>query len=87
VEDSCGLPDRVKGVLRYKSRTSRSVDINSDSTCNADDGKSVIGFGDLPFSYTAFACVSSWIKEGALNRVAPSRTSALTRKTTRGPSG
>jgi hypothetical protein len=51
VKDSCGLPDRVKGVLRYKGGSSRSVDINSDGTGNANDGKSVIGFGDLPSSY------------------------------------
>ncbi|HKH12875.1 MAG TPA: hypothetical protein VKA73_17170 [Rubrobacter sp.] len=72
VHDRCGLPDRVKGVLRYEGGTRRSVDINSDATCNANDGKSVIGFGDLPASYTAFACVSSWIQDGALNRVAQS---------------
>jgi len=35
------------------------VDINSDGTCNANDGKSVIGFGDLPSSHAAFACVYS----------------------------
>jgi len=72
VQDSCGLPDRVKGVLRYQGGTRRSVDIDSDATCNANDGKSVIGFGDLPAGYTAFACVSSWVKDGALNRVAQS---------------
>jgi len=71
VEDSCGLPDRVKGELRYEGGTRRSVDINDNATCNANDGKSVIGFGDLPSGYTAFACVSSWIQDGP-NRVAQS---------------
>lgn len=71
VQDSCGLPDRVKGELRYKGGTGRSVDINSNATCNANDGKSVIGFGDLPSNYTAFACVWSWIQDGP-NRVAQS---------------
>ncbi len=71
VHDSCGIPDRVKGELRYEGGTRRSVDINVDATCNANDGKSVIGFGDLPSGYTAFACVSSWIQDGP-NRVAQS---------------
>ena len=71
VQDSCGLPDRVKGELRYQGGTKRSVDINSDASCNANDGKSVIGFGDLPSNYTAYACVSSWIQKGP-NRVAQS---------------
>ena len=48
------------------------VDINSNATCNANDGKSVIGFGDLPSSYTAYACTSTWIKDGAPDRVASS---------------
>ena len=72
VKDSCGIPDRVRGELRYEGGTSRSVDINTDATCNSSDGKSVIGFGDLPSSYTAYACVSSWIVDNAPNRVAHS---------------
>jgi hypothetical protein len=71
VRDSCGLPDRVKGELRYEGGTRRSVDINRDASCNANDGRSVIGFGDLPSGYLAFACVSSWIQDGP-NRVAQS---------------
>jgi hypothetical protein len=72
VQDSCGMPDRVKGELRYRGGTGRSVDINSDATCNASDGKSVIGFGDLPSAYTAYSCVSTWVDNNALNRVASS---------------
>ena len=72
VQDSCGIGDRVKGELRYKGGTGRSVDINSDGSCNANDGKSVIGFGDLPAGTLAYACVSSWIVDGAPDRVASS---------------
>ena len=72
VQDSCGIPDRVKGELRYQGGTSRSVDIDSDATCNASDGKSVIGFGDLPSGYIAYNCVSTWVDNNALNRVASS---------------
>lgn len=72
VQDSCGIRDRVKGELRYEGGTSRSVDINSNGTCNANDGKSVIGFGDLPDGTVAYACVSSWIVKNAPDRVASS---------------
>ena len=72
VQDSCGIPDRVKGELRYQGGTRRSVDINSNGSCNANDGKSVIGFGNLPSGYTAFACVSTWVDNNALDRVASS---------------
>ena len=72
VEDSCGIRDRVKGELRYEGGTSRSVDINSNGTCNANDGKSVIGFGDLPQGTVAYACVASWVVNNAPDRVASS---------------
>ncbi len=68
VDDPCGVRDRVKGQLRYQGNTSRSVDMNTSGTCNASDGKSVVGFGDLPGSYTGRACVFSWIQNGP-NRV------------------
>jgi hypothetical protein len=72
VGDSCGLPDRVKGELRYQGGTSRSVDINTNGSCNANDGKSVIGFGDLPDGTLAYACVASWVVNNAPDRVASS---------------
>ena len=68
VDDPCGVRDRVKGQLRYQGNTSRSVDMNTSGTCNANDGKSVVGFGDLPGSYTGKACVYSLIQNGP-NRV------------------
>lgn len=72
VQDSCGMPDRVKGVLRYQGGTRRSVDVNSNATCNANDGKSVIGFGDLPDGVVAYACVAYWVENNAPDRVASS---------------
>jgi hypothetical protein len=72
VQDSCGIPDRVKGELRYQGATSRSADIDRDATCNTSDGKSVIGFGDLPSGYTAYACVSTWHDANDPDRVASS---------------
>ncbi len=72
VQDSCGIPDRTKGELRYQGRASRSADINTNGSCNANDGKSVIGFGDLPDGTLAYACVASWIVNNAPDRVASS---------------
>lgn len=69
VEDLCGVRDKVRGRLLYRGGISRSVDMNSAGTCNASDGKSVVGFGALPGSYTGKACVFSWIQDGP-NRVA-----------------
>ena len=68
VDDPCGLRDRVEGRLRYEGNTSRSVDMNTRGTCNASDGRSVVGFGDLPGSDTGAVCVFSWIQNGP-NRV------------------
>ncbi len=72
VQDSCGVPDRVKGEMRYQGGTSRSVDINGNGSCNANDGKSVVGFGDLPDGTLAYACVASWVVKDAPDRVASS---------------
>jgi hypothetical protein len=72
VHDSCGIPDRVKGELRYQGGTSRSVDMDTRGNCTPNDGKSVIGFGDLPSGYTAITCVSFWPVKGAPDRVGSS---------------
>ena len=72
VQDSCGIRDRVKGELRYEGGTTRSVDINTNGSCNPNDGKSVIGFGDLPGGTLAYACVASWVVDNAPDRVASS---------------
>lgn len=71
VQDACGIPDRVRGTLRYRGTVSRSVDIERDATCNSNDFKSVVGFGDLPSGYTAYACVWTWVQDGP-DRVAHS---------------
>ena len=72
VQDSCGITDRVKGELRYQGGTSRSVDIESNGTCNPNDGESVIGFGDLPSETLAMTCVAYWVVDGGADRVASS---------------
>ena len=72
VQDSCGIQDRVKGELRYQGDTSTPVDIDSNGTCNPNDGKSVIGFGDLPSETLAMACIAYWVVDDAPDRVASS---------------
>jgi hypothetical protein len=69
VQDSCGIPDRVKGELRYKGGIKRGVNIRDDRTCTSNDYKSVVGFGDLPSNYTATTCIWAWVQNGP-NRVA-----------------
>ena len=71
VQDSCGIGDAVRGRLIYEGGTRRSVNIRSNATCTSNDYKSVVGFGDLPASYTAFNCVWTWVQSGP-NRVAHS---------------
>ncbi|HET7272277.1 MAG TPA: hypothetical protein VFI90_14495 [Rubrobacter sp.] len=64
VKDSCGVGDKVPAVLKYKGVTRTSVDMDAGGTCKANDHKSVVGFGDLPRSYTGNTCVWSWIEDG-----------------------
>ena len=71
VQDACGFGDGVRGRMIYEGATRSSVDMRSNATCTSNDYKSVVGFGDLPSTYTAFNCVWTWIQSGP-NRVAHS---------------
>ena len=71
VRDACGFGDGVRGRMIYEGATGRSVNIKSNASCTSNDYKSVVGFGNLPSSYTAFNCTWTWIKSGP-NRVAHS---------------
>jgi hypothetical protein len=64
VRDSCGVGDRVPAVLKYRGVTRTSVDMDAGGTCKANDHKSVVGFGDLPRTYTGNTCIWSWIEDG-----------------------
>jgi hypothetical protein len=64
VRDSCGVPDRVPAVLKYRGATRTSVDMDTGGTCKANDHKSVVGFGDLPRGSTGKTCVWAWIQDG-----------------------
>lgn len=65
VRDSCGVPDRVPAVLKYRGATRTSVNMDAGGTCKANDHKSVVGFGDLPGRYTGNTCVWAWVQDGA----------------------
>jgi hypothetical protein len=71
VRDNCGFRDAVRGRLIYEGGTRRAVNIRSNASCTSNDYRSVVGFGDLPASYTAFNCTWTWVQDGP-NRVAHS---------------
>lgn len=57
--NSCGMEDNVAATHVYKGRTSTPTQIRNDGTCKAGDGKSVVGFSDLPKGVLAVACTYS----------------------------
>jgi hypothetical protein len=61
-ENNCGLADRVSATYWYKGTTSDAVNIDTDSSCEGSDGKSVIGFGNLLATDLALTCW--WTKNG-----------------------
>ena len=46
--NDCGRPDRVDARATYQGRTAARPGVTSDGGCGAQDGTSVVGFGDLP---------------------------------------
>ena len=54
--NDCGLTDAISASHQYEGRTSTGTDINATGGCNARDGKSVTGFGDLPSGTLALTC-------------------------------
>ena len=57
-KNDCGMTDDIGVTSSYLGRASGSVEINTDGSCKATgDGKSETGFGDLPSSLVAVACV------------------------------
>ncbi len=57
--NDCGLTDAISASHQYEGRTERSADINATGGCNARDGVSVTGFGDLPGGTLALTCTWS----------------------------
>jgi hypothetical protein len=57
--NDCGLTDAIGASHQYQGRTDRSADIEATGGCNARDGVSVTGFGDLPGGTLALTCTWS----------------------------
>jgi len=57
--NDCGLTDAIGASHQYEGRTDRSADIDATGGCNARDGVSVTGFGDLPGGTLALTCTWS----------------------------
>ena len=57
--NDCGLTDAIGASHQYQGRTSTGTDINATGGCNARDGVSVTGFGDLPGGTLALTCTWS----------------------------
>ncbi|HYO56496.1 matrixin family metalloprotease [Archangium sp.] len=54
--NDCGLTDAINASHQYEGRTTTGTDINTTGGCNARDGRSVTGFGDLPNGTLAVTC-------------------------------
>jgi hypothetical protein len=57
--NDCGLTDAIGASHQYEGRTERGTDIDATGGCNARDGVSVTGFGDLPGGTLALTCTWS----------------------------
>jgi hypothetical protein len=55
--DSCGLADLVSAKHAYQGRTSTATQITASATCKDGNGKSTVGFGDLPQGILGLTCV------------------------------
>lgn len=55
--NSCGRRDYISATYSFLGNTSRGTNISSTARCTGGDGVSVIGFGYLPSSAVAMACV------------------------------
>lgn len=61
-DNNCGLSDRVSATYWYKGTTSDAANIDTDSSCEGSDGKSVMGFGNLLATDLALTCW--WTQNG-----------------------
>jgi hypothetical protein len=67
VQDSCGLPDRVKWRMLYQGSTRATAQLGKSGNCNGNDRDTVVSFGTLPQSTLAATCTITTLETGPNN--------------------
>jgi len=55
-QNDCGLSDKVSATTQYMGTTTKTADINTDSSCQNSDNTSVVDFGNLPATDLGYVC-------------------------------
>jgi hypothetical protein len=61
--NDCGMADQVDATASYQGRIRTRPGVTSGGGCN-QDGKSVVGFGDLPPGYLGLTCTAYQLVAG-----------------------
>ena len=61
--NDCGMADQVNATASYQGRTTTRPGVTSGGGCR-QDGKSVVGFGDLPAGLLGLACTAYLVVSG-----------------------
>ncbi len=65
VYNPCGVGDDVVPSMAWNGIDNTiGTDVNADATCNSQDGKSAVGFGDLPPTWLGAHCKGWYVRDG-----------------------